>query len=150
MSLIVQKYGGTSVADVDRIRNVAARVAAIQKQGHQVVVCVSAMSGETNKLDALAREVSGAAEPIPREFDALLSTGEQKTIALLAMAIQALGVPARSFTGGQMGMETDSSHTRARIQRIQTDRLKAHLDEGSVCVIAGFQGVDSGRNGAPG
>ncbi|MDG2335811.1 MAG: aspartate kinase [Myxococcota bacterium] len=146
MSLIVQKYGGTSVADVDRIRNVAARVAAIQKQGHQVVVCVSAMSGETNKLDALAREVSGAAEPIPREFDALLSTGEQKTIALLAMAIQALGVPARSFTGGQMGMETDSSHTRARIQRIQTDRLKAHLDEGSVCVIAGFQGVDSGGN----
>ena len=146
MSLIVQKYGGTSVADVDRIRNVAARVAEIQKQGHQVVVCVSAMSGETNKLDALAREISGNAEPNPREFDALLSTGEQKTIALLAMAIQALGVPARSFTGGQMGMETDSSHTRARIQRIQTDRLRAHLDEGAVCVIAGFQGVDSGGN----
>jgi len=143
MSLIVQKYGGTSVGDVDRIRNVAARVVETQKQGHQVVVCVSAMSGETNRLDALAREISGDSEPVPREFDALLSTGEQKTIALLAMAIQTLGVPARSFTGGQMGMETDSSHTRARIQRIQTDRLKTCLDEGAVCVIAGFQGVDS-------
>ena len=144
MALIVQKYGGTSVGDVDRIRNVARRVVASREKGHQVVVCVSAMAGETNHLDALAREMCGDSPPEPREFDALVSTGEQKTIALLAMAIQGLGHSARSFTGGQMGMETDSSHTRARIQKIDTERLRGFLDEGCVCVIAGFQGVDPG------
>lgn len=143
MALIVQKFGGTSVGDVDRIRNVARRVVACQEEGHQVVVCVSAMAGETNSLDALARAICDDASPEPREFDALVSTGEQKTIALLAMAIQQMGHPARSFTGAQMGMETDSSHTRARILSIDTDRLRSFLERGFVCVIAGFQGVDA-------
>ena len=106
MALIVQKYGGTSVGDVERIRNVARRVVATKEAGNQVVVCVSAMSGETNKLVALAHELGGDA-PLEREYDVLLSTGEQKTIALLAMAIHKLGHRARSFTGGQMGMRTD-------------------------------------------
>jgi len=131
------------VGDVDRIRNVARRVVACQEEGHQVVVCVSAMAGETNSLDALARAICDDASPEPREFDALVSTGEQKTIALLAMAIQQMGHPARSFTGAQMGMETDSSHTRARILSIDTDRLRSFLERGFVCVIAGFQGVDA-------
>ena len=143
MALIVQKFGGTSVGDVDRIRNVARRVVACQEEGHQVVVCVSAMAGDTNSLDALARAICGDASPEPRELDALVSTGEQKTIALLAMAIQQMGHPARSFTGAQMGMETDSSHTRARILSIDTDRLRSFLERGFVCVIAGFQGVDA-------
>ena len=146
MALIVQKFGGTSVGDVDRIRNVARRVVACQEEGHQVVVCVSAMAGDTNSLDALARAICGDASPEPREFDALVSTGEQKTIALLAMAIQQMGHPARSFTGAQMGMETDSSHTRARILSIDTDRLRSFLERGFVCVIAGFQGVDAEGN----
>ena len=146
MALIVQKFGGTSVGDVDRIQNVARRVVASREAGHQVVVCVSAMAGETDKLDALARAMSGSDSPVPREFDALLATGEQKTIALLAMAIQRLGHPARSFTGAQMGMETDSAHTRARIVKINAERLQEHLDQGVVCVIAGFQGVDPGGN----
>jgi aspartate kinase len=143
MALIVQKFGGTSVGDIERIRNVARRVVATREEGNQVVVCVSAMAGETNNLDALAREMCGEAHPEPREFDALVSTGEQKTIALLAMAIKLLGHEARSFTGAQMGMKTDSSHTRARIQSIDSDGLRSHLDRGSICVIAGFQGVDS-------
>ncbi len=143
MALIVQKFGGTSVGDIERIRNVARRVVATKEEGNQVVVCVSAMAGETNNLDALAREMCGEAHPEPREFDALVSTGEQKTIALLAMAIKLLGHEARSFTGAQMGMKTDSSHTRARIQSIDSEGLRSHLDRGSICVIAGFQGVDS-------
>jgi len=121
----------------------ARRVVASREEGHQVVVCVSAMAGETDELEALAREICGDARPDPREFDALVSTGEQKTIALLTMAIQTLGHPARSFTGAQMGMETDSSHTRARIRSIDTDRLRSYLDQDVVCVIAGFQGVDA-------
>jgi aspartate kinase len=144
MALIVQKFGGTSVGDVKRIQNVARRVVASREAGHQVVVCLSAMAGETDTLAALAQAMCGPENPIPRELDALLATGEQKTIALLAMAIQTLGHPARSFTGAQMGMETDSSHTRARIVKIETDRLREHLDRGVVCVIAGFQGVDPG------
>ncbi len=144
MALIVQKFGGTSVGDVKRIQNVARRVVASREAGHQVVVCLSAMAGETDTLAALAQAMCGSENPIPREFDALLATGEQKTIALLAMAIQTLGHPARSFTGAQMGMETDSSHTRARIVKIETDRLREYLDRGVVCVIAGFQGVDPG------
>ena len=146
MALIVQKFGGTSVGDVDRIQNVARRVVASREAGHQVVVCVSAMAGETDKLDALARAMSGSDSPVPREFDALLATGEQKTIALLAMAIQGLGHPAKSFTGAQMGMETDSAHTRARIVKINAEGLREHLDQGAVCVIAGFQGVDPEGN----
>jgi aspartate kinase len=144
MALIVQKFGGTSVGDVKRIQNVARRVVASREAGHQVVVCLSAMAGETDTLAALAQAMCGPENPIPREFDALLATGEQKTIALLAMGIQTLGHPARSFTGAQMGMETDFSHTRARIVKIETDRLREHLDRGVVCVIAGFQGVDPG------
>ncbi len=145
MALIVQKYGGTSVGDPDRIRNVAKRVVETARQGHQVVVCVSAMSGETNKLIELAENLGGA-QPSPREYDVLLSTGEQKTIALLAMAIEQLGVKARSFTGAQMGMLTDSDHMRARIQSIDTLRLHKLLDAGQIAVIAGFQGTDEQGN----
>ena len=141
MALIVQKYGGTSVASPERIRRVAERVVATQDQGHRVAVVVSAMAGETDALVALAHEVGGE-QPDPREYDALVSTGEQKTIALLAMAIQGLGRNARSFTGAQIGMRTDAAHTRARIQSIDTRRLRDVLDAGTVAVIAGFQGVD--------
>jgi aspartate kinase len=145
MSLIVQKFGGTSVGDVERIRAVARRVVATQAEGHKVAVIVSAMAGETNALVALAREVGGGA-PDPREYDALISIGESKTIALLAMAIQRLGARARSFTGAQMGMLTDTAHTRARIQSIATDRIRRVLDEGAVAVLAGFQGIDEEGN----
>ena len=145
MGLIVQKYGGTSVADADRIRSVAKRVVATQQAGNQVVVCVSAMSGETNELVALADQVGGD-RPDPRELDALVSTGEQKTIALLTMAIHRLGFEARSFTGSQMGMLTDSAHGQARIREINCDNLRAVLDDGNIAVIAGFQGVDSDGN----
>lgn len=145
MGLIVQKYGGTSVADPDRIRSVAKRVVATQQAGNQVVVCVSAMSGETNELVALADQLGGD-RPDPRELDALVSTGEQKTIALLTMAIHRLGFEARSFTGSQMGMLTDSAHGRARIREINCDNLRAVLDDGNIAVIAGFQGVDSDGN----
>ena len=143
MALVVQKFGGTSVGDLDRIRNVAERVAETAAAGNRVVVCVSAMSGETNKLVALADELC-AGDPPAREYDVLVSTGEQKTIALLAMALQQRGTEAQSFTGAQMGMRTDSAHARARIQGIDTAALEAVLDRGSVAVIAGFQGVDDG------
>jgi len=143
--LIVQKFGGTSVGDPERIRNVARRVVANVEQGHQVAVVVSAMSGETNALAALAEELGGHA-PNPREYDVLLSTGEQKTIALLAMAIQRLGTPARSFTGAQMGMLTDEAHGRARIHSIDEASLRGALDEGAVAVLAGFQGTDAEGN----
>lgn len=143
MALIVQKFGGTSVGDVERIQNVARRVVKTRGDGHDVVVCVSAMSGETNALVELAEQVSGGHAPQAREYDVLLSVGEQKTIALLAMAIEKLGQPARSFTGGQMGMRTNSEHNRARIESVDVERLRACLDQGVVCVIAGFQGVSS-------
>jgi aspartate kinase len=145
MALIVQKFGGTSVANVERIQNVARRVLATQRAGHQVAVVVSAMAGETDALVKLAHEAAGA-DPDPREYDALVSTGEQKTIALLAMAIHRLGGKARSFTGAQMGMRTDAAHTRARIQSIDTQRLREVLDGGAVAVIAGFQGIDEEGN----
>ncbi len=145
MALVVQKFGGTSVGDVERIQNVARRVVETKRAGHDVVVCVSAMSGETNALVSLAEQVSGGRPPHAREYDVLLSVGEQKTIALLAMAIQELGEPARSFTGAQMGMRTNSEHNRARIEAVNADVLHENLKGGSVCVIAGFQGVsDSG------
>jgi aspartate kinase len=145
LALIVQKYGGTSVANVERIRLVAERILATVAQGHRVAVVVSAMAGETDALVALARDAGGD-DPDPREYDALVSTGEQKTIALLAMAIRRLGKSARSFTGGQMGMRTDATHTRARIQSIDSQRILATVADGTVAVIAGFQGIDDDGN----
>ena len=145
MALIVQKYGGTSVGSVERIQQVARRVVATREDGHDVVVCVSAMSGETNQLVDIGTAIGGD-EPSPREYDVLLSTGEQKTIALVSMAIQRLGHRARSFTGVQMGLRTDKAHTRARIRAVDTERLRAELDGGGVAVIAGFQGVDDEGN----
>ena len=145
VGLIVQKYGGTSMGDVERIRRVAGRVVAAVEQGHRVAVVVSAMAGETDALAALAHDAGGD-QPDPREYDVLLATGEQKTIALLAMAIHRLGHKARSFTGAQIGMRTDAVHTRARIQSIATQRILDTLDQGTVAVIAGFQGIDDEGN----
>ena len=140
MALIVQKYGGTSVGSPERIKNVARRVARWQSQGHQIVVVLSAMSGETNRLLALAREMQ--ANPDPRELDVIASTGEQVTIALLAMALKDIGVDAISYTGWQMPLSTDSAYTKARIQSIEDKRMRADLDAGRVVVVAGFQGID--------
>ncbi len=145
MSLVVQKYGGTSVANVECVRNVARRVVAALDAGDSVAVVVSAMAGETNQLVAYARELGGE-EPDPREYDVLVSTGEQKTIAMLALAIQSLGRKARSFTGGQMGMRTDTTHTKARIESIDARRLREAIEAGEVPVIAGFQGIDEAGN----
>ena len=145
MALIVQKYGGTSVGDPDRIRNVARRVVETVKAGHRVAVVVSAMSGQTDRLVALARDLGGE-DADPREYDQIVATGEQVTIALLAMAIQRLGQPARSFTGFQMGMRTDTAHTRARIESIDTAVLRDAIDRGQVAVLAGFQGIDDAGN----
>ncbi len=145
MALIVQKYGGTSVGDVDRIRSVARRVVETAKAGHQVVVVVSAMAGETDELVRFAHELGGDA-PLAREYDALLSTGEQKTIALLAMAISQLGQSAQSFNGRQAGIRTDDAHLRARIASIDSESIHRVLDAGVVPVIAGFQGFDDEGN----
>ncbi|HWK54935.1 MAG TPA: aspartate kinase, partial [Hyphomicrobiales bacterium] len=142
MALIVQKYGGTSVGTIDRIKNVAAKVAKHRDQGHDLVVVVSAMSGVTNSLVAMAQDLQ--AEPSPREMDVLLSTGEQTTIALLCMALEAAGCPARSYTGGQVRILTDSAHTKARIVSIDDAPIRADLVQGRVVVVAGFQGVDEG------
>jgi aspartate kinase len=138
MSLIVQKYGGTSVANPERIKNVAKRVAAYRAKGDQVVVVVSAMSGVTDNLIKMAREIM----PLPseREMDMLLSTGEQTTIALAAIALQALGVPAISLTGAQAGIVTDGVHTKAKIKNITPKQIRAFLDQGQVVIVAGFQG----------
>ena len=144
MALIVQKYGGTSVANPERIRNVARRVARYKAMGHQVVVVVSAMSGETNKLIALAKEVM--AEPDPRELDVMISTGEQVTIGLTALALMELGIKAKSYTGTQVKILTDNAHTKARILDIDEYNLKQDLNDGYVCVVAGFQGVDEHGN----
>ncbi len=144
MSLIVQKYGGTSVGSPERIRNVAKRIAKFKAQGHDIVVAVSAMSGETNRLIALAREIQSS--PDPRELDVMVSTGEQVTIALLAMALKELGIKARSYTGAQVRILTDSAHTKARIVSIDEERMRADLDSGHVVVVAGFQGVDADGN----
>src|SRR6478672_2666015 len=137
MGLIVQKYGGTSVGSPERIKNVARRVARWRQEGHQVVVVVSAMSGETNRLIALAKEVQAA--PDPRELDVMVSTGEQVTIALLSMALIELGVSARSYTGAQVRITTDSAHTKARIASIDDALIRQDLAEGRVVVVAGFQ-----------
>jgi aspartate kinase len=139
MGLIVQKYGGTSMAGAERIRNVARRVVDTQKRGHDVVVVVSAMAGVTDQLVAMANEISPS--PDPREYDMLVSTGEQQTIALLAMAIQALGARARSFTSAQVKVYTDDDHARARIHRIDTERIREELAAGGIVVLPGFQGV---------
>lgn len=139
MALIVQKYGGTSVGNTDRIKNVAARVARTVEQGNKVVVVVSAMSGETDKLIGLAGQISSA--PNEREMDMLLSSGERVTSALTAMAVEALGHKAKSFTGRQAGIITDMVHTKAKIEKITGDRMKKALDAGYVVVLAGFQGI---------
>lgn len=144
MALIVQKYGGTSVANPERIRNVARRVARYKSMGHQVVVVVSAMSGETNRLISLAKEIM--ADPSPRELDMMLSTGEQVTISMTALALIDLGIKAKSYTGAQVKILTDNAHTKARILSIDQHNLKADLDAGYVCVVAGFQGVDENGN----
>ncbi len=144
MALIVQKYGGTSVANPERIKNVAKRVARYHAEGHQVVVVVSAMSGETNRLVALAQEITD--EPAPREMDMILSTGEQVTIGMTSLALHKEGIKAKSYTGSQVRILTDESHTKARILEIDEHKLKADLDAGYVCVVAGFQGTDENGN----
>ena len=141
MALIVQKYGGTSVGSAERIKNVARRVAATREQGHDVVVVVSAMSGETNRLVALAHEMQEF--PDPRELDVVLSTGEQVTIGLLAMALKDIGVAAKSYTGWQVAVKTDSAHTKARIEDIDDTKMRADLAQGRVVIVAGFQGIDA-------
>ena len=144
MALIVQKYGGTSMGSPDRIRNVARRVARWKAKGHQLVVVVSAMSGETNRLIALAKDVSP--QPDGRELDVMISTGEQVTIALLAMALKDIGVEAKSYTGGQVKVLTDSTFTKARILNIDEGNMRRDLDQGTVVIVAGFQGVDEDGN----
>jgi aspartate kinase len=139
MSVIVQKYGGSSVADQNKITAVAKRVVETAREGHQVVVTVSAMGKTTDKLLSLAQAVTP--HPDPRETDMLLATGEQVSISLLAMTIQSLGFPAKSFTGQQAGIVTDPVHTKARIQKIRTDAIRRALDAGQIVVVAGFQGV---------
>lgn len=140
MSLLVLKFGGTSVGSPDRIKNVAERVLRLRGEGHSLVVVVSAMSGETDRLLGLAREIQPRSEG--RELDVLLSTGEQVTIALLSMALAARGCPARSYTGGQVRILTDSVHNKARIRSIDDAPIRSDLDAGRVVVVAGFQGVD--------
>jgi len=144
MALIVQKYGGTSVANVERIKAVADRVKKARDDGHDVVVVLSAMSGETNRMIALAKELN--ATPSPREMDVLLTTGEQTTIALLSMALHHLGVDAISMTGDQIRLKTDGSHSKARILDVETENLQAHIKAGRVVVVAGFQGRCENNN----
>jgi aspartate kinase len=144
MALIVQKYGGTSVGSVERIKNVARRVIKWADAGHQVVVVVSAMSGETNRLIGLAKEIQP--DPDPRELDVVASTGEQVTIGLLSMAIKSLGREARSYTGFQVGVHTNSAFTKARIESIDQERMRADLERGMIVVVAGFQGIDPDGN----
>jgi len=144
MALIVQKYGGTSVGSTERIKNIARRIAGWKKRGCDLVVVVSAMAGETNRLLALAKDVQ--THPDPRELDVMVSTGEQVTIALLSMALMDLGIKARSYTGAQVKILTDSAHTRARIVSIDEQRIKSDLGDGCVVVVAGFQGVDEHGN----
>ena len=144
MAPIVQKYGGTSVGSPERIKNVAKRVARWKAQGHDVVVVVSAISGETNRLIALAKEIQS--QPDPRELDVMVSTGEQVTIALLSMALIEIGLQARSYTGGQVRILTDNAYTKARILSIDEHNMRADLKAGRVVVVAGFQGIDEQGN----
>ncbi|CAK6696217.1 aspartate kinase [Synechococcus sp. CBW1107] len=147
MALLVQKFGGTSVGSVERIQAVAQRIAASREQGHDLVIVVSAMGHTTDELTALARAL--CPEPPQREMDMLLATGEQVSIALLAMALHSIGVPAVSMTGPQVGIVTESAHGRARILEVRTERLRKRLEEGQVVVVAGFQGTSSGSAGTP-
>ncbi|NOS75942.1 MAG: aspartate kinase [Methyloglobulus sp.] len=144
MALYVYKFGGTSVGSVERIKAVAEKVKTSHDKGNQIVVVVSAMSGETNRLIGLAKEMQQ--QPTERELDVLVSTGEQVTVALLSMALHAIGCAACSYTGGQVKILTDSSHTKARILSIDDERMRSHLNQGSVVVVAGFQGVDEDGN----
>ncbi|WP_107919074.1 aspartate kinase [Neisseria elongata] len=139
MALIVQKYGGTSVGSAERIKNVAKRIAQTRAEGHDVVIVVSAMSGETNRLVALAHEMQEF--PDPREMDVVLATGEQVTIGLLAMALKNIGVDAKSYTGWQVAVQTDNAHTKARIDHIDGDKIHADLKAGKIVIVAGFQGI---------
>ena len=147
MALLVQKFGGTSVADVERIQAVARRIARSREDGHDLVIVVSAMGHTTDELSGLARAISS--QPPQREMDMLLATGEQVSIALLAMALHAQGVPATSMTGTQAGIVTESAHGRARILEIRTERLRHLLAEGQVVVVAGFQGTSNSAAGTP-
>ncbi|MYM31417.1 aspartate kinase [Duganella sacchari] len=144
MALIVHKYGGTSMGSTDRIKNVARRVAKWHDAGHRIVVVPSAMSGETNRLIALAKEVQ--AQPDPRELDMVASTGEQVSVGLLSMALQAIGKKAISYAGWQVAIKTDSAFTKARIQSIDNEKVNRDLDEGKIVIITGFQGVDDDGN----
>ena len=144
MALIIQKYGGTSVGNVERIQNVANKVSKCVKEGHQVVVTVSAMSGETNRLTSLANVITN--EPSKREMDVLLTTGEQVTIALLSMALQNIEHDAVSYTGWQVPITTNNVHSKARIESINGDKIKSQLDQGKVVVVAGFQGMSEEDN----
>jgi len=144
VALIVQKYGGTSVGSPERIKNVARRVAKFKAQGHQVVVVLSAMSGETNRLIALAKEIQK--HPDPRELDVIISTGEQVTIGLLSMALKELGLKAKSYTGGQVKILTDNAFTKARILSIDEQNIRTDLANDCVVVVAGFQGMDEDGN----
>jgi len=144
MALIVQKFGGTSVGTVERIEQVAEKVKKFRDAGDDIVVVVSAMSGETNRLIDLAKQISE--QPVPRELDVMVSTGEQVTIALLAMALIKRGVPAVSYTGNQVRILTDSAFTKARILQIDSQRIQRDLKAGRVVVVAGFQGVDEKGN----
>ena len=144
MALYVQKFGGTSVGTIERIEAVADKVIRHKEQGHDIIVVLSAMSGETNRLIDLAKQIDES--PLAREMDVLVSTGEQVTIALLAMALEKRGCAARSYTGAQVGMLTDSVHTKARIRSIDDARIRSDLDKGRVVVVAGFQGVDEDGN----
>jgi aspartate kinase len=144
MALIVQKYGGTSVGTVERIQAVAEKIGRFLSEGHQIVVVVSAMSGETNRLIGMAKQIHD--DPTPREMDVLVSTGEQVTIALLSMALHKRGIDARSFTGGQVPIRTDSAFMKARIEHIDEQSMRGDLAAGRVVVVAGFQGVDPDGN----
>ena len=144
MALLVQKFGGTSVGTVERIEAIAEKVQRFREQGHDIVVVVSAMSGETNRLVELAHQMHDT--PTPRELDVILSTGEQVTIALLSMALNRRNCPARSYTGWQVAIKTDSQHNKARIESIDTQAIRADLDAGRVVVVAGFQGLDKDGN----
>ncbi|MVV50294.1 aspartate kinase [Pseudomonas sp. PB120] len=146
MALIVQKFGGTSVGTVERIEQVADKVKKFREAGDDLVVVLSAMSGETNRLIDLAKKISGDDQPVPRELDVIVSTGEQVTIALLAMALIKRGVPAVSYTGNQVRILTDSAHNKARILQIDDQKIRGDLKAGRVVVVAGFQGVDEHGN----
>ena len=144
MALLVQKYGGSSVGTIDKIKGVAAKVAAAKRAGNDVIVVVSAMAGETNRLIALAQEISQI--PDEREKDVLIATGEQVTVALLSLAIKETGQPARSYLGHQVRIETDNAYGKARILSIDSTKIVQALSAGEVVVIAGFQGVDENDN----